>query len=343
MSERASFLRGFLTNLKAPPSWALLVTILGLSWFYIANPFGTPVVRLNGLEIRLEMPVFRSLELHFSDNVLVSQCVVGQQRTYINTPPGDIVGGKQTQVDKASAILRIDNFATNTVGVSPYLVQDIAIQLKSADHVEIAEVIIDGVKMELEKFSNAHLKSSWQMSSEKYIRQLISKKLSPLNDKVSNWLLTFMFFGILYVCARVLLLEFWVYGVYVFRKAIFLERLKKLSKENDLSKEAAKERAKNWCSEKWARRDAASKFLQALGPAAGFILTVSSLIYALASPKVDVELLISGMHIAMVSTFLGLFLRIVALEGERVSLELFSREFAMIETEVSSPLGESKP
>jgi hypothetical protein len=34
------------------------------------------------------------------------------------------------------------------------------------------------------------------------------------------------------------------------------------------------------------------------------------------------------MHIAMVSTFLGLFLRIVALEAERVSVQLLAREVA---------------
>ena len=67
-------------------------------------------------------------------------------------------------------------------------------------------------------------------------------------------------------------------------------------------------------------------------------MTAASLIYSLSSSKVDVQLLLGGMHIAMVSTFLGLLLRIVALEGERVSVQLLAREMSEIDA-----LGEKQP
>lgn len=330
MSEWASFLRGLFTNLKAPPSWVLFCGILIFTCWYVLNPWGADKIKLKDSEIILEMPVFRTVELHFSDSVFASHCDIGKPRAF-NAPSAAVSSGDRILIEKASPKLCISNSLASAVDSSPYVVQDLTVQLKSADHVEIVTALIDGVEQDLAKFSGAHLKGEWQMNHEQFLRKMLAAKLAPLNDKLSNWVLTFMFFGVIYVCARVLLLEFWVYGIYVFKRSFFLERLIKLSNETDLGREAAKERAKNWCSEKWARRDAACKFLQALGPAAGFILTVSSLIYALATPKVDVEHLISGMHIAMVSTFLGLFLRIVALEGERVSLELFSREFAEIE------------
>jgi biopolymer transport protein ExbB/TolQ len=72
----------------------------------------------------------------------------------------------------------------------------------------------------------------------------------------------------------------------------------------------------------WARWEEWFRFLQALGPAVGFILTVSSLIEAL-QPSTragnDLGGFLTGIHIAMISTFLGLLLRIVALEASRIN------------------------
>ena len=109
-----------------------------------------------------------------------------------------------------------------------------------------------------------------------------------------------------------------------------MDYIKRVSGEKDLAAAAARKRASDRCAELWSRRDTKYKYLQALGPAVGFIMTVASLIYSLSSPKVDIQLLIGGMHVAMVSTFLGLFLRIVALEGERVSVKLLAREMSEI-------------
>jgi biopolymer transport protein ExbB/TolQ len=71
------------------------------------------------------------------------------------------------------------------------------------------------------------------------------------------------------------------------------------------------------------------RFLQALGPALGFILTVSSLVQALHPASLlgskGLDGFLSGIHVAMISTFLGLLIRIIALEAARVNDELLIR------------------
>ena len=143
-----------------------------------------------------------------------------------------------------------------------------------------------------------------------------------------------MFFGISWVVVRLLALEA---RVYLYPRRFLLRSIQKASREKDLSSHAARERARDWCANVCSRREAMYRYLQALGPAAGFLMTVTSLIYSLSSSKVDVQLLIGGMHIAMVSTFLGLTLRIIALEGERASVSLLARETSELARESKNP------
>jgi len=91
----------------------------------------------------------------------------------------------------------------------------------------------------------------------------------------------------------------------------------------------------------WLKRDTWFQHLQLLGPALGFLLTVSSLIEALNPLRSgnDLEGFLAGIHVALISTFLGLLLRLVALEGARVNDklgELFQLHLASIVTEPAS-------
>jgi biopolymer transport protein ExbB/TolQ len=76
--------------------------------------------------------------------------------------------------------------------------------------------------------------------------------------------------------------------------------------------------------------------MQALGPAVGFILTVSSLVGAL-HPALrssnNLDGFLTGIHVAMISTFIGLLLRIIALWGERFNNELYERALLRLPAE----------
>jgi biopolymer transport protein ExbB/TolQ len=90
------------------------------------------------------------------------------------------------------------------------------------------------------------------------------------------------------------------------------------------------------CNETWYSRDRTFLFMQALGPAVGFILTVSSLVGAL-HPALrssnNLDGFLTGIHVAMISTFIGLLLRIIALWGERFNNELYERALLRLPAE----------
>jgi hypothetical protein len=70
------------------------------------------------------------------------------------------------------------------------------------------------------------------------------------------------------------------------------------------------------------------RFLQVFGPAVGFILTISSLIAAL-HPSIqkqqDISAFFGSIQVAMVSTFIGLFIRIIGIFSQRANDKLFDR------------------
>jgi biopolymer transport protein ExbB/TolQ len=78
----------------------------------------------------------------------------------------------------------------------------------------------------------------------------------------------------------------------------------------------------------WSVRDKRFKFYQAIGPAVGFMLTVTSLIQAL-HPALrvagDLDGFLNGIHIAMASTFVGLLLRFIALTAARFNDGILTR------------------
>lgn len=79
-------------------------------------------------------------------------------------------------------------------------------------------------------------------------------------------------------------------------------------------------------SEDYSKRNELYIFLQNFGPAMGFIFTVSSLIVGL-NPEVhstrNIELFFKSIQIAMVSTFIGLLLRIIALFLQKYNDKIF--------------------
>ena len=81
-------------------------------------------------------------------------------------------------------------------------------------------------------------------------------------------------------------------------------------------------------------------FAKTLGPAAGFLLTVSSLSAALHSSvgmQQDTFLFLSGIQIAVVATFVGLAIRIVAQWGQRVYRDIAERQLVLLNAAVGAP------
>jgi len=86
--------------------------------------------------------------------------------------------------------------------------------------------------------------------------------------------------------------------------------------------------AHNQCGIDFTSRNSWFRFLQVSGPAIGFALTISSLIAGL-HPSIqkthDISIFFESIQIAMISTLIGLIIRLIALIAQRVNNKLFFR------------------
>jgi hypothetical protein len=190
---------------------------------------------------------------------------------------------------------------------------------------EIESVFVDGAEVNLKDFLKNHLKTMGaKYVTVRYIRDDLLKIIVNLNDAISNVILTLLFFGISVLGAYLARLEFYnfCYSDEVFKN--HLEKILNTKLTNDSQRTAAWE----LYFADWYVLNNRLRFFQVFGPAIGFILTVSSLIASLAPAARemhDESLFLTGIHVAMISTFLGLLLRILALESARVNDALLVR------------------
>jgi hypothetical protein len=202
--------------------------------------------------------------------------------------------------------------------------------------------MVDGKRLKLKEVFRDNVKSvRAEMVRARYIRTGVADWVYKLNDQGSNWVLTCMFCGMVLLVGKVGLMEF---DAHVINEGAFRRRLVAAVKRVNIDLERSPEAALDFFAARWAEWESRFRYLQALGPAVGFILTVSSLIQAL-HPAVqaanDLEEFLRGVHVAMVSTFLGLALRLLAIEGARVNDAILARaELEVMAAEKPKPTGE---
>jgi hypothetical protein len=334
-----------LPHIKAWKSAISVLAILIAASLYILAFTGTGHLSAFGSQLNFVLPSFQHCDLTFEDSVQINSYGVAKLGT-----SGEKGTTSSTTVDQRITTLRITNpYQANDTGTpisgSQY---QITIEAAPSEHFDVEAVMLDEHPLNLKNFSKNYLKSNGRYTRFRYIREELGLIVFLLNDPVSNWLLTILFFTTLFQLTRVLKLEIRHYGYTDQRMNKFLSNLLKLElpasrnvHENAYDKYAAY----------WDRWDRQFRFFQAIGPAIGFILTVSSLIAALYSPggaANDLADFLNAIHVAMISTFLGLGLRIVAVEGSRINDELFIRVELLLSHNKkphsnSAPLSEGRP
>ena len=171
---------------------------------------------------------------------------------------------------------------------------------------EIVSISINGTNVDLKSFYSTQLRCHGELIKTKFIRKALAGWIIYFNDTVSNWILTILLGGLIALTAKLASMEITAY----FLTDKFLKnKLIKFLKIEDFTNETQRVAAFNKYAAYWDSGNVTFRFLQALGPAMGFILTVSSLIAAL-DPSLltanDINGFLRGIHVAMISTFLGL-------------------------------------
>jgi len=187
---------------------------------------------------------------------------------------------------------------------------------------EIRQVRMNGKKIPLKRFFDENLKvMDKSYVDREYMREYISLVLLKHNDSVSNYLLTFFCLSLILLIGQLLFSSF---RLYFYSD----QRLEKYIKEKYPTFQGSKQEINICFGEDLERKDRWFRFLQILGPAFGFILTISSLIVAL-HPSLqvtpDIKKFFQAIQIAMVSTFVGLLIRIIAIFLQRINNKIFLR------------------
>lgn len=293
-----------------------ILGIIGAGWLYIHIPklpiVGGQVVRLAGDQARIELPAsINFCEIHFRRQVRLHPYVVTPIGTTMSSSMS-VNKGEEVAVNNPTSIIRI--FPTNSLSKDVLNSSEsiaVTLQLFRGQSAEITKVVIDGDPIEVDDFHRKYVKTaSARLISTRSIRNDISIILKKYNEVFSNYILSAMvasaaallgalaykfILNILLPDFPFVLLTKWVYGI------------------KNITDSGLLEKARHTSGIRRARLERLSKLFQVLGPAVGFMLTVSSLIVALDATiygNSDITIFFSSIQVAMVSTFMGLFIRV---------------------------------
>lgn len=325
----------FIESLFGKLKWPCTIAVLAAATFwYVLNPLGQAYINVPGSRLSFEIAGFERCSITFRSPLRITKWVVR-----LNQVPGNgsvssgFLAGKSVSGGDI-ALLKIAAPKPPDGKAQSYLVDVFS---TSSPTFEVQAISVDGHAMNLNDFFKSSLRSESEYIRLRYIRRPLANVIFRWNDPVSNIVLTLMFMGIVWLLFLMLQMEWSAYlrSDQSFRG--YLDKKFGVGKVGFQDKEAYDKYVNHW-----AEWDTWYRFFQALGPALGFILTVSSLIQAL-NPVVlganNLDAFLRGIHVAMVATFIGLLLRIVALESARVNDALLARADLLYEE--SQPVEEA--
>jgi hypothetical protein len=321
MEKLVAYAHTLATWIKVRRSSTLGLSVALATAIYIWDPTNKAHINVAGATLALELPSFNNCDLYLHNPVRIGSYSVGVKTGPAPLPAGSTASLLEVPVNHTVAVLTVTNPASKQPGFlrDPSQVYLVHISSADAESIGIDAVTIDGQKVPLKSFLEKNVRSQQAtLVRGRYIRQAIARAIYNMNDWVSNFILTAMVFYISVLMAQVGILEF---TTYFHPTHGFTKILRRCGDSMDANE---RQRALAIFEADWLKRDSAFQHRQLLGPALGFILTVSSLVAALypSSMGNNMEGFLAGIHVALISTFLGLFMRLVALEGARVNDKL---------------------
>lgn len=306
---------------KVKRSRVICISVILTGLLYICDPFSKPTITINppSKSFDLELPKdFVKCELIFKKEInifnysmaLTSEDESGKHRSLIH----QIINQKVIS-------LPINNLIANdkTADKDPEAkALRIKILFESSSPLEITTVFIDHKIQDNEDFYLKYLFSdNKKLRKYRYIRRDISNILLRYNDTLSNVILTILTVSLIPLFYEIIRRSY--------RGYIANNMEAYLKSEFDLSNEEAINNTQISYGENHERRESMYRLFQIMGPAIGFTLTISSLIVGLHPSLLEVQnikIFFETIQVAMVSTFLGLLIRIMAILLQRIDNRL---------------------
>jgi hypothetical protein len=320
---------------KVPRAMAGILAVLTLTCLTIFCKHS--YVSIPGSEVLLRLGQFERCTITFKNEVSFESYEIRQDVIMTNMAVGfrtNRVNLSQSLKPNNASILIITNalYIQQKALANTVPEYNVDIYNVASTRCDITKFSIDGEPVNLKEFIKHNLcNAKYKYVRFRYIREDLAQIIYRWNDDVSNWLLTILVSGMCLFMILLLNMEFKSFTT----DRHFVKGLESLLKmkirHSSEQQQIAYDRFHDICV-KWNSRFI---FLQALGPALGFILTVSSLIASLdpatfSGAGTDLDTFLNGIHVAMIATFIGLLLRLLALEAARVNLLLLRRAFVLL-------------
>lgn len=313
----SSFISG---KVKVPRKFRLLTLFLLSGVAYSFWPFGKASLLVHPGSVEFELPSFQQCVITFDDTVFIQQVMV---------EPTNEKGGPESSVQPVNQELKKFTF-TNSVppitAPTSEKVFRVRIRVTSNINPAITGFALDRKKLLLKEVHQQYLKSAGDYTRIRFIRRDIADLLFLINDHFSNVLMLALVLWILMLMPTLVITEYYVNFAPADKfKAHIINVVTKESGKNDNLWERY--------TAMWSDAATHFQFAQAVGPALGFLLTVSGLIQAIypgLGDTRDMDIFLKGLNVALVSTFLGLFLRILALEASRIHYKSLERAEACL-------------
>ena len=326
MANLTERLSSFLYKIKVALKFAPLLAVIAATCLYIFNLGNKPYLSVPGSSFKMDLPHFHHCVITFLEPLKIDHYgISGLSDPNASGSTNTIV---ETQVGAEVMSLLIKNPLSDLEGSAALSSsnQFTVIAYTSSIETHISGISIDGNPVDLKVFFKNNVKSfGARLVRFRYIRKDLAEIIFRLNDAVSNWVLTAMFFTVSWLVIKTAIMEI---RAYLYSEERFKRYICSFLGVDDIRDTKHYRGLLDKYIAQWHTTDSRLKFMQALGPAVGFIFTVTSLIEALhpATRSADnLDSFLTGIHVAMISTFLGLLLRLVALEAARVNDLLLDR------------------
>jgi len=333
-----SLLSGILDKLGLTTYRSHLILITGLmvaTIVYIYTPYmpwGEKFVEMNDSRLLLKFNSdTESCDIFFRYPVNAVNYVI----TPINTiEAGEVRKGVSVDLNKFTNHIRFTPQAV-LKDIGSTRISGFTIDLTIADQhppAEIYMVRLNDIEKSIDDFHKNYVYTASSVLIEtKSIRSDLSRALVKYNNKVSNYILVFLTSGaaVLLVYLLRMLVIVYMYPSKLFEKRIL--RINSIGNEKGLDEIEA---AKHKCGNNFTKLNSYCRFFQTIGPAVGFMLTVSSLIVALNPATLsnyDLTIFFDSIQIAMISTFIGLFIRVEAILLQSANKSMLIRSDSVFE------------
>lgn len=239
-------------------------------------------------------------------------------------------GVRQERLDPRDQIITIDNDAQPERGAVPPEIEyviGVTVMHRSQRPIDILKAELDGTNIELSRLQSEFLRDSpAELLKQRYVQDWLESLLTAWNRDIGNYFVTAMSVLALWMMfGLVLRLPLYLGTGGGFRKLLtaLIESAERDSATAAKSVDAARRHYFDFYSSTIANQ----RFWRALGPALGFLFTVTSLVAGIrpipgGAATAQMGTLFSSLQLALISTVAGLVMRLAAMARLRLEQAL---------------------